>query len=246
MAGKRKAQRLEVIHPHCAGIDVGAREHWVAVDPGIADEPVRCFSSFSDDLYALADWLQSFGVEQVAMEATGVYWISLYEVLDARGFEVYLVNARATKQVSGRKSDVLDCQWIWQLMSYGLLRGAFRPADQVCQLRAFVRQRATKIQEQARCVLHLQKALTQMNLQLDNVVSDLMGKTGLAILRAIVAGERDPHQLAQLRDRPSSQRKSLPQGSAHPEPAATRPKAISPAHSSNRPGKRDPEAFLHH
>ena len=201
MAGKRKAQRLEVIHPHCARIDVGAREHWVAVDPGIADEPVRCFSSFSDDLYALADWLQSFGVEQVAMEATGVYWISLYEVLDARGFEVYLVNARATKQVSGRKSDVLDCQWIWQLMSYGLLRGAFRPPDEVCALRSLVRQHANKVREQSRCICHMQKALTQMNIQLDNVVSDLMGKTGTAILRSIVAGARDPLQLAKHRQR---------------------------------------------
>lgn len=201
MARKRKQQRLGVIHPRCAGIDVGSREHWVAVDPHVADESVRCFSSFSDDLYALADWLKSLGIEQVAMEATGVYWISLYEVLDARGFEVYLVNARATRQVCGRKSDVLDCQWIWQLMSHGLLSGAFRPADQVCQLRAFVRQRATKVQEQGRCVAHMQKALTQMNVQLDNVVSDLSGKTGLAILRAIVAGERDPQRLAQLRDR---------------------------------------------
>ncbi len=134
------------------------------------------------------------------MEATGVYWIPLYEVLDARGLQVHIVNARATRQVSGRKSDVLDCQWIWQLMSHGLLRGAFRPADQVCVLRSLVRQRATKVQEQARCVLHMQKALTQMNVQLDNVVSSLTGKTGMAILRSIVAGERDPRQLAKLRD----------------------------------------------
>ena len=197
----KKQQRLEVIHPHCAGIDIGSQEHWVAVDPGQDDEPVRCFSSFSDDLYALADWLESLNVEMVAMEATGVYWIPLYEVLDARGLEVRIVNSRATRQVSGRKSDVLDCQWIWQLMSYGLLRGAFRPADQVCMLRSLVRQRATKVQEQARCVQHMQKALTQMNVQLANVVSDLTGKTGMAILRSIVAGERDPKQLAKLRDR---------------------------------------------
>ena len=201
MARKSKKQRLEIIHPHCAGIDVGSREHWVAVDPGQDDEPVRCFSAFSDDLYALADWLKSLNVEVVAMEATGVYWIPLYEVLDASGFQVHLVNARATRQVSGRKSDVLDCQWIWQLMSHGLLRGAFRPADEVCALRSLVRQRATKVQEQARCILHMQKALTQMNVQLDNVVSDLSGKTGLAILRSIVAGDRDPQQLAKLRDR---------------------------------------------
>lgn len=200
MTRKSKKQRLEIIHPRCAGIDIGSREHWVAVDPGQDDEPVRCFSAFSDDLYALADWLESMNVEVVAMETTGVYWIPLYEVLDARGLQVPIVNARATRQVSGRKSDVLDCQWIWQLMSHGLLRGAFRPADQVCVLRSLVRQRATKVQEQARCVLHMQKALTQMNGQLDNVVSSLTGKTGMAILRSMVAGERDPRQLAKLRD----------------------------------------------
>jgi len=200
MTRKSQKQQLEIIHPRCAGIDIGSREHWVAVDPTQDDEPVRCFSAFSADLYALADWLESLNVEVVAMEATGVYWIPLYEVLDARGLEVRIVNSRATRQVSGRKSDVLDCQWIWQLMSYGLLRGAFRPADEVCVLRSLVRQRATKVQEQARCVLHMQKALTQMNVQLANVVSDLTGKTGMAILRSIVAGERDPKQLAKLRD----------------------------------------------
>jgi len=201
MARKRKKQRLEVVHPRCAGIDVGSREHWVAVDPESTENPVQRFTTFSDDLYRLADWLQSLQVEVVAMEATGVYWIPLYEVLDARGFQVHLVNSRATRQVSGRKSDVLDCQWIWQLMSHGLLSGAFRPADAVCSLRSFVRQRAGKVQEQSRCIAHMQKALTQMNVQLDNVVSDLTGKTGTAILRAIVAGERDPHTLAKLRDR---------------------------------------------
>jgi transposase len=201
MARKNKKQRLTVVHPHCAGIDIGSREHWVAVDPECCDESVRRFTTFSDDLYQLADWLKSLQVDMVAMEATGVYWIPLYEVLDARGFQVHLVNARSTRQVSGRKSDVLDCQWIWQLMSYGLLKGAFRPTDAVCTLRSLVRQQDGKVQEQSRCILHMQKALTQMNVQLDNVVSDLMGKTGTAILRAIVAGERDPHELAKLRDR---------------------------------------------
>lgn len=198
---KIKKQRLKIVHPDCAGIDIGSREHWVAVDPERCDEPVRCFTTFSDDLYSLADWLQSLQVEVVAMEATGVYWIPLYEVLDARGFDVHLVNSRATRQVSGRKSDVLDCQWIRQLMSYGLLRGAFRPPDEICALRALVRQRATKVEDQSRSIAHMQKALTQMNVQLDNVVSDLMGKTGLAILRRIVAGERDAKELAKLRDR---------------------------------------------
>ena len=201
MVRKTRKQRLTIVYPRCAGIDIGSREHWVAVDPEECDEPVRCFSTFSDDLYALADWLQSFQIEVVAMEATGVYWIPLYEVLDSCGFEVNLVNSRATRQVSGRKSDVLDCQWIRQLMSYGLLKGAFRPPDEICPLRALVRQRATKVADQSRCIAHMQKALTQMNVQLDNVVSDLMGKTGMAILRSIVAGERNPKQLATLRDR---------------------------------------------
>lgn len=201
MARKSKKQRLKVIYPRCAGIDIGSREHWVAVDPRVCEEPVRCFSAFTDSLYALADWLESLAVEVVAMEATGVYWIALFEVLDKRGFDVQLVNSRATRQVSGRKSDVLDCQWIWQLMSHGLLKGAFRPADLTCVLRSVVRQRDTKVKEQSRCIAHMQKALTQMNLQLANVVSDLMGKTGTAILRAIVSGERDPCQLARLRDR---------------------------------------------
>ena len=200
MARKSRKQRLKIVHPKCAGIDIGGREHWVAVDPDRCDEPVRCFSAFTDSLYEMADWLQSLGVEIVAMEATGVYWIPLFEVLDKRGFDVQLVNSRATRQVSGRKSDVLDCQWIWQLMSHGLLRGAFRPADSICVLRSLVRQRDNKVKEQSRCIAHMQKALTQMNIQLANVVSDLMGKTGTAILRAIVAGERDPHKLAVLRN----------------------------------------------
>ena len=148
----------------------------------------------------MAAWLKSCGVDVVAMEATGVYWIPVFEVLERAGFQVYLVDARATKQVSGRKSDVLDCQWIRQLMSYGLLRGAFRPSDETCVLRSFVRQRHRLIEDRARSVQHMQKALTQMNVQLDTVLSDLMGKTGQAILRAVVAGERDGAVLARLRD----------------------------------------------
>jgi transposase len=201
MARKRNKQRLRIVHPDCAGVDIGSREHWVAVDPEHNQESLRHFSTFTDDLEALADWLESLKVRVVAMEATGVYWIPLFEVLDARGFEVQWVNARATRQVSGRKSDVLDCQWIWQLMSYGLLRGAFRPRDEVCALRSWVRQRANKVSEHSRCIGHMQKALTQMNIQLDNVVSDLMGKTGRTIVRAIIAGERDPQVLAEHRDR---------------------------------------------
>lgn len=202
MAGKRKKQRLELVNPNCAGIDIGSKEHWVAVDPKHGEQhTVRQFGTFTDDLEAISSWLKSLGIETVAMEATGVYWITLYERLDADGFEVNLVNSRATRQVSGRKSDVLDCQWIWQLISYGLLKGAFRPANQVCILRSFVRQRATKVQDQSRCIAHIQKALTQMNIQLDNVLSDVMGKTGQRILRSIVQGERDPQKLASLRDK---------------------------------------------
>lgn len=201
MTRKTKQQPLTIMHPHCAGIDIGSREHWVAVSPEQCDKPVRCFTTFNDDLYALAEWLESMQVEVVAMEATGVYWIPLFEILDAWGFDVQLVNSRATRQVSGRKSDVLDCQWIWQLMSYGLLKGAFRPTDGICCLRSVVRQRGLKVKDQSRSVAHMQKALTQMNVQLDNVVSDLTGKTGMAIVRSIVAGDRDPQQLAKLRDR---------------------------------------------
>lgn len=200
MASKRNKKQLEVIHQRCAAVDIGSKEHWVAVNPDSDEKPVRPFSSFTDDLLAMCLWLKSLHVDVVAMEATGVYWIPLYEMLDSQGFDVYLVNSRATRQVTGRKSDVLDCQWIWQLMSHGLLSGAYRPGDQICQLRSVVRQRATKVQDQSRSIAHMQKALTQMNIQLDNVVSDLMGKTGQAILRSIVAGERDPERLASLRD----------------------------------------------
>ena len=165
MASKNKKHPLTVIHSNCAGIDIGSREHWVAVNPDTCAQPVRSFTTFSDDLVALADWLQAEQVDVVAMEATGVYWIPLYELLDERGFDVQLVNSRSTRQVSGRKSDVLDCQWIRQLMSYGLLKGAFRPGDAICALRSYVRQRATLVREQARYTEHMQKALTQMNIQ---------------------------------------------------------------------------------
>lgn len=197
---RKKAQRhFQLIHPNCAGIDIGSREHWVGVDPchGLA---VRSFTTFTDDLVKLADWLEQLKISVIAMEATGVYWIPLFELLDARGFDVYLVNSRATRQISGRKSDVLDCQWIWQLMSHGLLRGAFRPADAICSLRALVRQRATKVRDQAKALNRIQKALSQMNVQLANVISDISGVTGMKILRAILQGERDPRKLARLRD----------------------------------------------
>jgi len=191
---------LTLTHPNAAGIDIGSAAHFVAVPPDRDEQPVREFSSFTADLNRLADWLEACGIDIVAMESTGVYWIALYELLDARGIAVLLVNARHVKNVSGRKSDVLDCQWLQQLMSYGLLRGAFRPADGVCVLRSLSRQREMLLRGQARHVQHMQKALTQMNIQLTNVISDVAGDTGQKILRAIVAGERDGHVLAAMKN----------------------------------------------
>lgn len=183
------------IHP-----DIGSAAHYVAVPADRDEEPVREFASFTADLNALADWLERCEVKIVAMESTGVYWIPLYELLQRRGFEVLLVNARHVKNVSGRKSDVLDCQWLQQLLSFGLLRGAFRPDDKVCELRSITRQRAMLLKSQGRHVQHMQKALTQMNIQLANVISDVAGVTGQKIIREIVAGERDPQVLAAYRD----------------------------------------------
>ncbi|UEP60200.1 IS110 family transposase [Acidithiobacillus ferriphilus] len=187
---------LTITHPNAAGIDIGSASHYVAVPADRDDEPVREFGSFTEDLEALADWLKTCDVDTVAMESTGVYWIPLFELLESRGFTVLLVNARHVKNVSGRKSDVLDCQWLQQLMSYGLLRGAFRPDNAICVLRALWRQREMLLRSQGRQVQHMQKALTQMNVQLANVISDVVGETGQKILRAIVAGERDGQVLA--------------------------------------------------
>ncbi len=191
---------LQVTHPDAAGVDVGGATHYAAVRADADDEPVRQFNCFTGDLNAMADWFDQCGVKIVAMESTGVYWIPLYEVLERRGFQVLLVNARHVKNVSGRKSDVLDCQWLQQLLTFGLLRGAFRPADHVCALRTLCRQRARLLRDQGRCVQHMQKAMTVMNLQLANVISDVAGVTGQNIVRAIVAGERDPRVLAAYRD----------------------------------------------
>lgn len=200
--GKRVFARstLTLTHPNAAGIDIGSASHYCAVPPDRDDEPVREFKSFTVDLERLADWLDACGVDTVAMESTGVYWIPLFELLQSRGFTVLLVNARHVKNVSGRKSDVLDCQWLQQLMTFGLLSGAFRPDDEVCVLRALTRQRSMILRSQARHVQHMQKALTQMNIQLANVIADVVGETGQKILRAIVAGERDGAKLAQLRN----------------------------------------------
>lgn len=193
--------KLEVMYPDAAGIDVGGSSHYVAVPNHAAEESVRKFGCYTRDLNALADWLQECGVKIVAMESTGVYWIALYELLERRGFEVMLVDARHVKGVHGRKSDVLDCQWLQQLLSYGLLKAAFRPHDQFCVLREFNRLRARTLRDQGRSVQHMQKALTLMNLQLGNAISDVAGVTGQKIVRAIVAGVRDPQELASYRDR---------------------------------------------
>jgi transposase len=198
--GKGRAAPLTITHPNAAGIDIGSASHFVAVPPDRDDQPVREFPSFTADLNALADWLNACGVDTVAMESTGVYWIPVFELLQSRGFTVLLVNARHVKNVCGRKSDVLDCQWLQQLMTYGLLSGAFRPAEQICVLRALWRQRGTLLKSQAREVQHLQKALTQMNVQLANVIADLVGETGQKILRAIVAGERDGQVLGSMKN----------------------------------------------
>ena len=200
---KSKAGRskLEVMHPDAAGIDVGGSEHYVAVANHAAPETVRKFGCYTVELNALADWLQQCGVKIVAMESTGVYWIPLYELLERRGFEVMLVDARHVKGVHGRKSDVLDCQWLQQLLSYGLLRAAFRPHEQFCALRELNRLRSRTLRDQGRSVQHMQKAMTLMNIQLGRAISDVAGVTGQKIVRAIVAGERDPQELATYRDR---------------------------------------------
>ena len=191
---------LDRINRNVAGIDCGSAEHFVAVPPDRDPTPVQSFTTFTQDLLRLADWLTACRVTSVAMEATGVYWIPIYEILEARGFEVLLVNARHLKNVPGRKSDVSDCEWIRELHSVGLLRGSFRPADAIVALRAYLRHRQTLIESAGTYTQRMQKALVQMNRQLPLVVSDITGVTGLRILRDIVAGQRDPQHLAEHRD----------------------------------------------
>ena len=198
MAMRKREDSAEVF-PNAAGIDIGGSSHWVAVPAAAAEEPVREFGTMTDDLHAMADWLLACGVDTVALESTGVYWIPVYEVLERRGLTVWLVDTRQMKYVPGRKSDVMDCQWLQKLMSLGLLRAAWRPGDAVCVVRAVARQREVLLAEQGGWVQRMQKALVQMNLQLTEVLTDVMGMTGQAIVRAIVAGERDPKALAQHR-----------------------------------------------
>src|SRR6201998_1827751 len=189
---------LEVAHPQAAGIDVGNGAHYVAVRPARDPQPVRRFECFTADLYRLANWLQSCGVQTVALQSTGVYWIPLYDILEQRGFEVYLVNARHTKNLPGRKSDVQESQWLLKLHTYGLLNNSFQPPCKIRILRTYWRQRLQHVTGAATCVQRMQKALTQMNIQLANVISDLSGVTGQLIMRAIISGERDSWRLAEL------------------------------------------------
>jgi len=200
MGKKRNLDVLEKLNLNAAGVDLGASEIYVSVPADRDELPVRCFSPFTTDLERLADWLKACEVETVAMESTGVYWVPLYDVLESRGFEVYLVNARHLKNVTGRKSDVLDCQWLQQLHTYGLLQPSFRPPEQIRAIRSLVCQREMLVRYRAAHIQHMQKALQQMNVQLTNVLSDITGVTGLRIIRAIVSGERNPQVLAQLRD----------------------------------------------
>lgn len=191
---------LQMVNPGAAAVDIGATMHMAAVNPDSADNPVRAFGTFTQDLHDLAVWFKACGVTSVAMESTGVYWIPAFEILEQHGFDVILVNARYAKNVPGRKTDVSDAGWLRQLHSYGLLRGSFRPTAEIATLRAYMRQRERLIEYGAAHIQHMQKALMEMNLQLHHVVSDITGATGLRIIRAIVAGERDPNILAELRD----------------------------------------------
>ena len=193
-------RKMPMVHPNAAAIDVGATMHMAAVRPDRTPEPVRSFGTFTTDLHRLVEWLKECGVETVVMESTSVYWIPIFELLDAHGFTVFLVNARDAKHVPGRKTDVSDAQWLQRLHSYGLLRASFRPKGQISELRAYMRQRERLLEYAASHIQHMQKALTEMNLQLHHVVTDITGATGLRIIRTILAGERDPKVLARLRD----------------------------------------------
>ena len=191
---------LSQLNLNSAGIDVGATSHFVAVPVNRSEQPVQEFEAFTADLYRLADWLTECGVATVVMESTGAYWIPLFGVLEERGFQVMLVDPRRIKNVPGRKTDVLDCQWLQQLHTYGLLSGAFRPNEDIRRLRSYLRQRAMLVQYASHHVQHMQKALTQMNVRLQHAIRDITGKTGMKIIEAIVGSERNPRRLARLRD----------------------------------------------
>src|SRR5215468_8923170 len=203
-ATKRKYRKLErslpVMRPNAGGIDIGATEIFVAVPADRDTETVRSFPSFTQDLHDLADWLQHCRVDTVVVESSGEYWIPLFQILEARGIEVHLVNAQHVHHVPGRKSDVLDCQWLQYLHSVGLLRASFRPEQAVCEIRSLMRHRENLVQMACVHVQHMHKSLDQMNLQIHHVISDITGVTGLAIVDAIVAGQTNPDELATLRD----------------------------------------------
>src|SRR6202163_667019 len=189
---------LDVVHAKAAGIDIGNESHFVAVPPAMDTQPVREFGSWTADLERMAAWLKSCGIETVAMQSTGVYWFAVYDVLEKHGLKVFLVNASHTRNLPGRKSDVQESQWLMKLHTYGLLRNSFRPPEEIRPIRAVWRLRDRHVQDAARSVQHMQKSLTSMNVQLANVISDLSGWTGQRIVRAILAGERDPQALAAL------------------------------------------------
>lgn len=194
------AKQMKQINLNAAGIDIGSSEHFVAVPKGRSSESVRSFSSFTEDLHEMVQWLKECKVDTVAMESTGVYWIPLYELLEENGFEVLLVNARHLKNVRGRKTDVQDCQWIQELHSFGLLHGSFRPEGLTLILRSYLRQRQILVQEMTPFIQRMQKSLSQMNIQLHNVIRDITGMTGMKIIRSILKGERNPEKLASYRD----------------------------------------------
>lgn len=199
-AGKVDWKALEVVHPDAAGIDIGGQEHWVAVSPERDEQPVRCLECFTVDLERMADWLALRGVRSVAMQSTGVYWMPVFEILQQRGMEVYLVNARHTKNLPGRKSDIAECQWLLKLHTFGLWNNSFQPNDAVRAMRTLWRHRGGLVAQASSAVQRMQKALIEMNVQLSNVLSDLSGVSGMAILEAILGGERSPQQLAALAD----------------------------------------------
>lgn len=210
MNGKRKKKakneqqdwslNLDVVHPNAAGIDIGNESHYVAVPPDRDAQPVRQFACFTEALQQMAAWLKSCGIDTVAMQSTGVYWLPVYEILTEEGLQVFLVNARHTKNLPGRKTDVQECQWLLQLHTFGLLNNSFRPPEEICVLRAYWRQRAEHVASASACIQRMQKVLTEMNVQLANVISDLSGLTGLTIIQAILDGERNRYKLAALAD----------------------------------------------
>jgi transposase len=191
---------LDIVHPDAAGIDIGGSQHWVALPPDRDAQPVRCFDCFTADLQQMAEWLVARGVRSVALQSTGVYWIPVFEVLQQHGLEVYLVNARHTKNLPGRKSDIAECQWLLKLHTFGLLNNSFQPTDEIRTARTLWRHRAGLVAQASSAIQRMQKALTEMNIQLANVLSDLSGVSGMAIVQAILGGERDPKVLAALAD----------------------------------------------